>query len=122
MSILIGSRRSACSCAEFTNQLSESVELYRCVLNVVVRQALGHAISCGVHSKSGSISSSCSGGCCDGEVLTGDLFAKGGSVDVVEPVVGIGVDGRTVHIVSRRVGQEKVDGGALNEAVRHVGL
>jgi hypothetical protein len=91
------------------------------VLNVVVRLALGQAISGGVHSQSGSITSSCSGGCCDGEVLTGDLRAEDGRVDVVEPVVGIGV-ASSVHIVSRRVGQEEVDGGALNEAVRHVGV
>jgi len=91
------------------------------VLNVVVRQALGQAISCGVHSQTGSITSSCSGGCCDGEVLTGDLLAEDGRVDVVEPVVGIGI-ASSVHIVIRLVGEKQVDGGALNEAVRHVGV
>jgi len=93
------------------------------VLNIIVTQAFGHAVRCDVDSQRGSVGWVIHYTCCDGEVLTGDLLAEGGTVDMIEPIFAkVDCKISIVRIGGCGVVQEKVDGGRLNEAVRHVGV
>ena len=92
------------------------------MLNIIVSQASGQAGSCEVDRQSGSVGWVILN-CCDGEVLTGDLLAEDGTVDMIEPIVAIfDIKISIVRIGGCGVVNEKVDGGRLNEAVRHVGV
>ena len=57
------------------------------MLNIIVSQAVGLAVRCDVDSQRGSVGWVIHYTCCDGEVLTGDLLAEGGTVDMFEPIV-----------------------------------